>query len=137
MFSLINLARHGGVSDLPTLAEVSEQMTDKDYEVQDTVELINSIGEDIAQVAEFEKSDAAEFETSLKNLFVSGVKRCLALAREAGFVPDTLLRENVRKYLVRCQAIETLAAEDGKKWADLAANKEIVAYWKRAKTLLK
>lgn len=61
----------------------------------------------------------------------------IRLAQAHGFDASTLLRENVRKYLIRCQAIEQLAEQDGKQWTDLADSNEIVAYWKKAKILLK
>ena len=64
-----------------------------------------------------------------------GIRDCIILAQNNDFNPEDLLRENVRKYLIRCQAIEKLALSDNKSWDDLARNNEIVKYWKKAKQL--
>lgn len=134
MFSLVNLARHAGVRELPELKDVervTEQVTSKD-----TIAIVDSIADGINRVAKLEKAGSEHFLASMNDLFMSGIANCLALSKSHGFNPGTSLKENVRKYLVRCQAIEQLASQEGKQWADLAANNEIVDYWKRAKILL-
>lgn len=137
MFSLINLARHAGLSDLSTLDDLTTKADVRSMEEVDTIGLVDDIGIRIADVADVEKTDQDRIKGAMETLFEEGMIDSILIARANGFDPKPLLLENVRKYLVRCQAIEQLAAEDGKQWADLAANNEIIAYWKRAKTLLK
>ena len=137
MFSLVNLARHAGLTDLASLQTMSAQNGAEAEVADDTPALIDKIGQHIITVAEAEKTGSPTFLESMANLYEKGMKDAIRLARANGFDPQVLLKENVRKYLVRCVAIEKLASEDGKQWADLAANNEIIAYWKRAKILLK
>ncbi len=136
MFSLVNLARHAGINEMPAVESVVADADLLPVEDVDTIELIDAIGAKIAAVAEIEPQ-GEDFIAKIHELFQSGMADAALLAKANGFDPAHLLRENVRKYLVRCQAIEQLASEDGKKWADLSANNEIIAYWKRAKILLK
>ena len=140
MFSLINLARHAGKRDLPTLRELLSQVTVDTAGQTDSgsISLIDGIGSKIKEAAEKEKAETPEdFSDTIDDLFASGMHDAITLARVYDFDPEQLLMENVRKYLIRCQAIEKLAAEDGKQWHDLAEAGEIIDYWKRAKTLLK
>lgn len=137
MFSLINLARHAGMNDLPAYEEIEKseaQKTQRNY--IDSEALIDDIGNRIQKVAELEKSFPESFKAKMNELFMAGTEDSILLAKAHGFEARKLLVENVRKYLIRCQAIEQLAFQDNKQWADLAANNEIVAYWKKAKTLL-
>lgn len=136
MFSLINLARHAGIREL-TPIEALEQDLAEATEQADTLQLIDAIGEKIKEVALAETENEVDFMGEVNDLYHAGMKDAILLAKMHGFVPSELLKENIRKYLIRCAAIEKLAFEDGKQWADLAANGEIIAYWKRAKTLLK
>lgn len=138
MFSLTNLARHAGITNLAPMDELINKDSRKHVSEDDTIDIVNSVGDKIAAIADVEKTDSNdEFVVKMNELLESGVADIAQLARVHGFDPTTLLRENVRKYLVRCQAIEQLAEQDGKQWADLAENNEIVAYWKKAKILLK
>jgi uncharacterized protein YabN with tetrapyrrole methylase and pyrophosphatase domain len=136
MFSLVNLARHAGMQDLPEIEVAVSDAEKLPTEGVDTLELIDSIGANISAVAEAGPA-SEDFMDKMNELFRTGMADAALLAKLNGFEAPSLLRENVRKYLIRCQAIEQLAAEDGKQWADLSANNEIIAYWKRAKTLLK
>lgn len=139
MFSLVNLARHGGISVMPRIDEITDSVLTKpeDKKDFDPMAAVDFIGKDIERVADGQKTDPDNFLADLEQLFIKGMQKSVVIATMADFDPATLLRENVRKYLVRCQAIETLAIEDGKSWADLSANNEIVSYWKKAKALLK
>ena len=137
MFSLINLARHAGISDMPTIEQVTSTVDTEETTDIDTVLLVDHIGEEISRVATGTIEDPDVLSYSMGDLLQHGMRDTVRLALAHGFDPKELLIENVRKYLIRCQAIETLAAEDNKNWADLAANNEIVAYWKKAKILLK
>lgn len=136
MFSLVNLARHAGMQDLPEVEVAVSDAEKLPAEGVDTLELIDSIGAKISAVAEVDQT-SEDFMDKMSELFRTGMADAALLAKLNGFEAPALLRENVRKYLVRCQAIEQLAAEDGKQWSDLSANNEIIAYWKRAKSLLK
>lgn len=137
MFSLINLARHAGINQLPTVAQASTGIKATEMTHDETIELIDYIGMEIAKVAEISGENLDLLSDSMNGLLENGISDAIRLALAHGFIPEDLLRANVKKYLARCQAIETLAAEDDKLWKDLAANNEIVAYWKKAKTLLK
>lgn len=137
MFSLINLARHAGISEMPTFEQVTSTVDTGETIEIDTVLLVDHIGEEISRVAAFSIEDPEVLRDSMSDLLQHGMSDAVRLALAHGFEPKELLTENVRKYLIRCQAIETLAAEDNKNWADLATNNEIVSYWKKAKILLK
>lgn len=138
MFSLINLARHAGIKDLASIDEIVRKGDHARIDKEGTTSIIDSIGSKIEVVAEAEKTDtSSDFVTKMNELFESGMVETSELAEAHGFDTATLLRENVRKYLIRCQAIEQLAEQDSKQWSDLAANNEILAYWKKAKILLK
>jgi uncharacterized protein YabN with tetrapyrrole methylase and pyrophosphatase domain len=135
MFSLVNLARHAGLTDLPGVdASMNGAEPRKDDPV-DTIALVDDIGARISATAATEGQEG--FLDSVKELLKTGMEDTVLLAWANGFDPKVLLTENVRKYLVRCEAIETLAKQDGKQWSDLSANNEIIAYWKKAKALLK
>lgn len=136
MFSLVNLARHAGMQDLPEVEVAVSGAEELPTEGVDTLELIDSIGAKISAVAEVDQT-SEDFMDKMSELFRTGMADAALLAKLNGFEASALLRENVRKYLVRCRAIEQLAAEDGKQWSDLSANNEIITYWKRAKALLK
>lgn len=137
MFSLVNLARHAGISQLSTFDSLEADVEPSEVEDVDLPELVSDIGNRIEKVAHSEKTDPDKFVNEVLALFESGMKDSVLIALTNGFIPKQLLIENIRKYLLRCEAIEQLAAEDGKRWADLAANNEIIDYWKRAKALLK
>ncbi len=137
MFSLINLARHAGISEMPTLEQVTSTVDTGETIEIDTELLVDHIGEEISRVATYTMEDPDVLRDSMSDLLQHGMSDAVRLALAHGFEPKELLTENVRKYLIRCQAIETLAAEDNKNWADLATNNEIVSYWKKAKILLK
>ena len=137
MFSLINLARHAGLNDLPSLDDLLAKANVRSAEEINTIELVDDIGTRIVAVADVEKTDQEKIKEAMGVLFEEGMVDSILIANANDFDPKALLVENVRKYLDRCQAIEQLAAEDGKQWSDLSANNEIIAYWKRAKTLLK
>lgn len=138
MFSLTNLARHANIKELPPMDEIVENSSRIDISKGDTVHRVTAIGEQISAVAEIERSGSEkEFGEEMNRLFNEGMSDVAAIAHANGFDAAQLLRENVRKYLVRCHAIEQLAEEDGKQWTDLSANGEIIDYWKKAKILLK
>lgn len=131
MFSYINLARHAGLSDLPPL-DNSELKPDG----QDTEELLDRMQTGIESVASVARDNPDDLQEAMREEYASGMRTAVTLAQLHNFDPQKLLTENVRKYLVRCEAIEQLAAEDGKQWADLAREGLIVTYWKKAKVLL-
>lgn len=137
MFSLINLARHAGVEELPTAEQAASGAETVVMTDDETIGLIDLIGAEITKVSEEVNENPEQMTEIMEALLTAGMSDAIRLALAHGFNPEDLLRENVRKYLIRCQAIETLAAEDGKLWADLAANNEIIDYWKKAKSLLK
>ncbi len=135
MFSLINLARHAGMDELPAFDALVESARESQPESVDTISAVDAIGYKIAEVADTYNTD--DFMNNMGELYVKGMVEAIQIAVAHDFDPALILKENVRKYLVRCQAIEQLASDDGKQWADLSANNEIVAYWKKAKILLK
>ncbi len=135
MFSLINLARHAGISELPTINDLAESLDDTGGDI-DTIAVIDDIGSRISQVSKDASTNADGLVSDMSILLVRGLEDTVLLATANGFDTVDLLRANVRKYLIRCQSIETLAADDNKSWADLASNHEIVSYWKKAKTIL-
>ena len=135
MFSLINLARHAGISELPTINDLADSLDDAGTDI-DTIAVIDDIGSRISQVSKDASTNAEGLVSDMSILLVRGLEDTVLLATANGFDPVDLLCANVRKYLIRCQAIETLAADDNKSWADLASNNEIVYYWKKAKTIL-
>ena len=137
MFSLINLARHAGIDELPTVEQASTEVDTVVMTDDETIALIDHIGTEITRVSEEAVESPDQLSEIMKDLLTHGLSDAIRLALAHEFNPEDLLRENVSKYLVRCQAIETLAAKDGKVWADLAANNEIGDYWKKAKSLLK
>lgn len=136
MFSFVNLARHAGVKTLPEYGFFEEQLKTFSLDDQSVEDIVDGIAAQISTLAEKAESTPDKLEEVALAAFNDGVLVASALAVREGFNPETLLQENVRKYLVRCEAIEQLAAEDVKTWADLAREKEIITYWKRAKTLL-
>ena len=135
MFSLINLARHAGISDMPAINDLADSLDDAGTDI-DTIAVIDDIGSRISQVSKDASTNAEGLVSDMSILLVRGLEDTVLLATANGFDPVDLLCANVRKYLIRCQAIETLAADDNKSWADLASNNEIVYYWKKAKTIL-
>ena len=135
MFSLINLARHAGISDMPAINDLADSLGVVGTDIN-TIAIIDDIGSRISKVSKDTNTNAKGLMSAMTILLVRGLEDTILLATALGFNPEDLLRENVRKYLIRCQAIETLAANDNKTWADLASNNEIVAYWKKAKTIL-
>lgn len=134
IFSLINLARHAGISDMPTFDELTARVT-AGMRQQDSASVIEGIGANMRHVGKMESQSDVGFQSSMHDLFEDGTVRVIEVAMAEGFNPQQLLVENVRKYLKRCRDIESLAARDGKFWSELAANGEIIAYWKKAKTL--
>ena len=135
MFSIINLARHAGIRDLPTIESQIKKVTEDDSKDVDTITMINGIGALIEEASVVASENPEDTEKAAQELFEKGILDCIILAQNNNFNPEDLLRENVRKYLIRCQAIETLAFKDNKSWDDLARNNEIVKYWKKAKTI--
>ena len=137
MFSLVNLARHAGVAQLPPYEFFEEQLETVPVDERSVVEVVDAIADQINGLLETAKTNPEGLEDATLAVFNDGVLRAVIMAKNEGFDPRALLIENVRKYLIRCEAIEQLASDDGKSWKDLAAKNEIVAYWKRAKILLK
>lgn len=137
MFSIINLARHAGIRDLPTLKSQIEKVPEFDTKDVDTIKMIDGLGSLIVDASEIALERPEDIEEAAQELFDKGIQDCIILAHNNDFNPEDLLKENVRKYLLRCQAIEQLASDDNKLWDDLARNNEIVTYWKKAKTILK
>lgn len=138
MFSLVNLARHAGLTDLESLENLAASAASQPaLLLEETLPTIDDIGQRIIGVAELEGVVTQNtFLEKVHELFAGGVQDAMRIATAHGFEPSSLLTENVRKYLDRCKAIEQLAQSDGKQWSDLSANGEIVTYWKRAKSLL-
>ncbi len=136
IFSFVNLARHAGVKTLPEYRFFKAQLETFELDDQPVEEVVDGIATQISALAEVAETNPEELEDAALVAFNDGVLITSALAVREGFDPEALLAENVRKYLVRCEAIEQLAAEDEKTWADLSREKEIIAYWKRAKILL-
>lgn len=137
MFSLVNLARHAGIKELPPYEFFEEQLTTIPASEQSVVEVVDGIASQINNLAEIAQTAPDRLQEATLAVFNDGTLQAIIMAKNEGFDPRSLLIENVKKYLIRCEAIEQLAAEDKKSWADLSANNEIVAYWKRAKILLK
>lgn len=129
-FSLTNLARHRDVAayKLPAIHELSGDT----YNQTNVVDATEDIANDMRSLADTSISD----ESEIISIYMQAMQKCAALADAHGFSIDSLLTENVRKYLHRCEAIEILAEQDGKNWHDLAAAGEIVQYWKKAKSIL-
>lgn len=128
-FSLTNLIRHKGIP-AGELSSV-DSFTPEASSTVDVYEASDSVAADMRGIA-----DEGTTEEEALLLYAKGVETCASLADAHGFDIGELLRQNVRKYLDRCSAIETLAREEAKSWSDLAAAGEIVSYWKRAKSLL-
>jgi uncharacterized protein YabN with tetrapyrrole methylase and pyrophosphatase domain len=128
-FSLVNLIRHKGI-DSDVLPETSS-LTDVAVEGLDVEAATEDIALDMKKIA-----DRGTTDEEAAAVYADGLQKCAVLANSYGFSVDEILRQNVTKFLQRCDAIETLAAEDGKQWKDLTANDEVVAYWKRAKAIL-
>ncbi len=132
MFSLVNLTRHAGNTELGNLDEYADDANSANT----TFELVDQIELGINKVAAIPVEQSDEIKAAMQSFFSEGMARAIKLAHINKFDPETILKSNVEKYLLRCKAIETLAAQDGKQWADLAREGEIVDYWKRAKTIL-
>jgi uncharacterized protein YabN with tetrapyrrole methylase and pyrophosphatase domain len=137
MFSLVNLARHAGATELPKYEFFEEQLKTLHVDERSVVEIVDGIADQINGLLEIAKTNPDALQEATLAVFNDGVLSAIAMAKNEGFDPKALLLENVNKYLIRCEAIEQLASEEGKTWSDLASNNEIVAYWKRAKILLK
>ena len=135
MFSIINLARHAGIRELPTIKSQIKKVTEDDSKDVDTITMINGIGTLIEEASVVAFENPEDTKKAAQELFEKGIRDYIILAQNNDFNPEVLLRENVRKYLIRCQAIEKLALSDNKSWDDLARNNEIVKYWKKAKTI--
>lgn len=129
-FSLTNLARHRGIPahTLPSLHELPKS----DACQLSVIDATEEIATDMRALGDTSVEDGSV----LLDVYTQSIQRCVALASAHDFAIDSLLTENVRKYLHRCEAIETLAEQDGKSWHDLAAAGEIVQYWKKAKSIL-
>jgi hypothetical protein len=136
MFSLINLARHAGIKDLPPYAFFEEQLANITPGAQTVEEVVDGIARQINDLAELAHTNPEGLEPAMADAFNDGMLSAVTLAKKEGFVARDLLIENVRKYLIRCEAIEQLASEDNKSWKDLSAAGEIITYWKKAKALL-
>jgi len=78
----------------------------------------------------FENRDAdfVHFSEEVGDCFFALVNLC----RHAGLDPESLVRENSRKYLLRCKFIEDHLRATGRKWADMSLD-EIYRSWKEAK----
>lgn len=137
MFSLVNLARHAGVAELPKYEFFEEQLQTIPADERSVIEVVDGIATQINELSEIAKTQPETLQDATLAVFNDGVLSAIVMAKNEGFDPKQLLIENVHKYLIRCEAIEQLASEDQKTWTDLAANNEIVTYWKRAKNLLK
>lgn len=132
MFSLVNLTRHAGNTEFGSLNDYAHDTNT----ATTTLELVDQIESGIKEVAAIPAEQLDEIKVAMEKYFSIGMSQAIKLAIINKFDPETILKANVEKYLLRCKAIETLAAQDGKQWADLAREGEIVDYWKRAKTIL-
>jgi uncharacterized protein YabN with tetrapyrrole methylase and pyrophosphatase domain len=135
MFSLINLARHAGIDSEALGTLTGGFVLAGVHPSTDLTVFGATMRRNIADTIPV--TDSEQRKVAVEQLFANGMQNSIDLAVAYHFDPIQLLRENVRKYLVRCQTIEELASEESKSWADLAANGEIIAFWKRAKTKLK
>lgn len=135
MFSLVNLARHAGIKEMPSMETFTGSIDERATGSVDSLAAIDLIGQKISDIVKAETEE--DFLAQMDRFFHSAMSDTVLLAVAEGFNPEELFLENVRKYLIRCRAIEQLAAEDGKQWSDLSANNEIITYWKKAKLLLK
>lgn len=126
MFSLINLYRHAGLTaqSMDTLEHLTNN-TEK-FEGSKDSEILSEIRDLIAEST----------ENTANEMYENAMKIVVSLATSNGYNTDVILRDNVRKYLDRCAAIEKLAEKDNKNWSDLSRNNEIITYWKEAKKLL-
>lgn len=137
MFSAINLARHGGITaaNLPACAELESHADAQPQAGDDPEVLIATVEDSIIMLVELDQAGSPSFEDRLAVEYVHQMTTAMRLARTESFDPAELLKENVRKYLSRCQTMEQIAERDGKLWADLHAANEIVTYWKKAKNV--
>ena len=136
MFSFVNLARHAGVKNLPSIDFFEAQAAALQEDTRPVNEIVDTIAGMIHQLSEVSKNNPEALVQEAETTFCDGVLMTAALAAREGYDSRAILTENVQKYLIRCEAIEHLAQDDKKSWADLAAGNEIIAYWKRAKSLL-
>ena len=132
VFSVINLVRHCGINDMPSYRTPEHRDIDPS-EIYSELDIIagkmNALGE-LDKVGNDNTSEAA------LDLLQYAIRACSAIALNFNFELRSLIVQNVRKYLVRCEAIEILAERDSKTWKNLADNKEIIVYWKKAKEIL-
>lgn len=94
-------------------------------------EVMKKVLEEITELEEaFEdrSRNSAHFREEIGDAFFVLVN----LARHAGIDPETLVKENVQKYLNRCGFIEKKLQEEGREWTDLSKD-EISKLWKEAK----
>lgn len=68
------------------------------------------------------------YREELGDVFFALVNLC----RHSGVDPEALVKENVRKYLLRCDFIEEKLRSEGKRWRDLTLD-EIYQAWREAK----
>lgn len=138
MFSLVNLARHAGIRRPTPLQTLIKSSGLEKPDQKDTITLIDDIGDAIHSLQNTRNNlPAKDFKQHVATVFQTEMLRCIHIMRVNNFDPQRLLTENNHKYLLRCKAIEKLAKKDGKLWSDLANNGEILAYWKKAKKLLR
>lgn len=135
MFSLINIVRHSSISS-NKLTSLTLGLNFTGSGALDFSDFTKYIRYEIAGASKY-SSSAAAHKKDIGMLFIDGMQSCINVSVTNSYDPLELLRENVRKYLLRCQAIEELAADEHKTWADIAKNNEIITYWKKAKKNLK
>lgn len=95
--------------------------------------VVGKVKEEHAEVLEaFDRRDAdfAHYAEEIGDCFFALVNLC----RHSGVDPEGLLKENVRKYLLRCKYIEDQLRQEQKNWADIPLD-EIYRRWKEAKKL--
>ncbi len=74
------------------------------------------------------EKDLPHFHEEIGDCFFVLVNLC----RHAHVDPEMLLRDNTRKYLLRCKFIEDRLRAEGKQWSDMTLD-QIYAAWKDAK----
>ena len=93
--------------------------------------VIGKVKEEYAEVLEaFDKRDEdfEHYTEEIGDCFFALVNLC----RHSGIDPEQLLKDNVKKYLLRCKYIEDQLLQEKKNWADLPLD-EIYRRWKEAK----
>jgi tetrapyrrole methylase family protein / MazG family protein len=101
-----------------------------------TIDLaMDKVHEELEEMTEAYKAreeNWQHFEEELGDCFFSLINLC----RHAKISPKEALKANVKKYLKRCQYIESVLKEKGQEWRDIPLE-EIYILWKQYKKVEK